>query len=177
MEHAKQWNIEEYLRQRKRSEDEEKLDTLLKVILAQLSVEQFQIELDKSKSPLDLLRKYKPDFQSKDKLNEFMELIQNVWNATPRTELEGKSPNDIIGTDEDTEKYLLDIINTFGETLSKKVWADFKAEWKEFSKREVANESFKVGMTMTLSLLRDAGMPIEMLKSIAEAGLKMNDFE
>ena len=174
---TERFDIEKYLQQRKRSEDEEKLDALLKTINMPLSVEQLQIELDKSKSPLDILRRYKPDFQGEDQSREFMQLLHNVWNAMPRTELEGKSPNDIIGTDEDAEKYLLDIINTFGETLSQKVWADFKTEWKEFSKREVAHESFKVGMTMTLSLLRDGGMPIEILKSIAEAGLKMNDLE
>ena len=177
IEHTQKWNIEEYLRQRKRSDDEEKLHNLLKIMNIKLSVEELQLEMDKIKSPLDFLRKYRPEFKEEQQVNELMELLRDVWNETPRTELEGKAPNDIVETSEDAEKYMLDIINTLGEVLSQKVWADFKTEWKESSKREVADVSFKMGMTMTLSLLRNSGMPIEMLKSIAEAGLKMRDFE
>lgn len=95
--HASPFRMDEYLAARKRSATEGELHALLqRVSGGKISVEEMQRFCDQTPAPLDVLRKYESQFEfSEREIGEFMRLLMSVWNNTPRTELHGKTPDEV----------------------------------------------------------------------------------
>ncbi len=90
------WNMGDYLKKRGRSEQEEKMHKLLqKVSEGKLTIEDMQLFFDKTIRPLDFFRRYDGElhFSNDKEAKRFMNLLMEIWNQTPRTELHGKTPS------------------------------------------------------------------------------------
>ena len=88
------FNLKEYLNKRQRSEREVRMNELIqKCSNGKYCVEDFQMFFDTTIKPLDVLRKYEKELDLGEKeCEEFMALLREVWNNTPRTEFGGKTP-------------------------------------------------------------------------------------
>ncbi len=90
------WDIKKHLEKRTRSDQEEAIHKLLqRVSEGKLTVEDMQLFFDKTTRPLDFMRKYEKQINFSDgkEAKEFMNLLMEIWNQTPRTELHGKTPS------------------------------------------------------------------------------------
>jgi len=97
------WDMKKYLEKRTRSKQEEEMHQLLQeVSKGKLTVEEMQFFFDKTTRPLDFMRKYgeKIDFSNEREANKFMNLLMELWNQTPRTELHGNTSSQVYNKGE-----------------------------------------------------------------------------
>ncbi|MBI2669392.1 hypothetical protein HYX14_06135 [Candidatus Woesearchaeota archaeon] len=91
------WNLKGYLKTRSRSTTEQQMNILLqKISNNQYTVENLQEFNDTTTRPLDFLREHETELELTGKNgSQFMELLMKIWNSTPRTEFNGRTPEEM----------------------------------------------------------------------------------